>query len=409
MPFSRIARVASITLLLAAGFLAGGTKVAMAQTLTVGTGTCPPCHDPYTCCTQLLWTPYGAAPNVDWQDDLEFDLLGPTNEDYSICFDTDCYTGQSNGLVTFRHTAGTNKFFLHLAADYIYYPVPFCICGDPTCMADHGVFYIYWHQTNHQGGYLELNNCSGSTPTSPCLPCNFTRWWPDGTICTTIGTMSSCTTCDIRFDFATPLPPCVDLGNISGYPGWQMHLIADPITGDITSISFHDTDGTCLGACASFCFTVPDSVVVHRADQPDTDTDCVSFTSEDWIEAITTSGCGPQNDTCSESAGLLKKSDGGATPQGTVDGGSQNYPNPLDAASGFKTAIPFTTTAKGVASMRVVDMNGKLILRDFENVYGAGQHLFYFSAKDLPAGTYYYTIEFPQGVILVNKTMFVVK
>ncbi len=88
----------------------------------------------------------------------------------------------------------------------------------------------------------------------------------------------------------------------------------------------------------------------------------------------------------------------------------QNYPNPLGLEANFtSTAIPFTTESKGVASMRVMDANGKLILRDFENEYGAGQHFFYFSAKDLPAGTYYYHIEFPKGVVIQNKTMLVVK
>ncbi|HEY3876252.1 MAG TPA: hypothetical protein VGM92_12305 [Candidatus Kapabacteria bacterium] len=38
-----------------------------------------------------------------------------------------------------------------------------------------------------------------------------------------------------------------------------------------------------------------------------------------------------------------------------------------------------------------------------------GTHFFYFSAADLPAGTYYYRIEFPAGVVIQNKTMLVVK
>ncbi len=36
-------------------------------------------------------------------------------------------------------------------------------------------------------------------------------------------------------------------------------------------------------------------------------------------------------------------------------------------------------------------------------------NFFYFTATDLPSGTYYYTIEFPQGVIIASKTMLVVK
>jgi hypothetical protein len=44
-----------------------------------------------------------------------------------------------------------------------------------------------------------------------------------------------------------------------------------------------------------------------------------------------------------------------------------------------------------------------------EEILGAGSHFFYFSAKDLPSGTYYYTIEFPQGVVIASKTMLIVK
>lgn len=42
-------------------------------------------------------------------------------------------------------------------------------------------------------------------------------------------------------------------------------------------------------------------------------------------------------------------------------------------------------------------------------ILGAGTHFFYFTADKLPAGTYYYTIEFPQGVVIASKTMLVVK
>jgi hypothetical protein len=49
------------------------------------------------------------------------------------------------------------------------------------------------------------------------------------------------------------------------------------------------------------------------------------------------------------------------------------------------------------------------VLTDNEEILGSGQHFFYFSAKDLPSGTYYYTVEFPQGVVIQNKTMLVVK
>ncbi len=94
---------------------------------------------------------------------------------------------------------------------------------------------------------------------------------------------------------------------------------------------------------------------------------------------------------------------------GAISFGEPNYPNPLNAAGGFKTTVPFTTYGSGVASIRIVDAVGKVVLSDNEEATHAGQHFFYFTAEDLPSGTYYYTIEFPKGVVIASKTMLVVK
>ncbi len=104
----------------------------------------------------------------------------------------------------------------------------------------------------------------------------------------------------------------------------------------------------------------------------------------------------------------LKQADGGNAVS-SDQSSEQNYPNPIDAASGFNTTIPFTTTADGTASIRIVDAKGNVILKDNEEVTYAGTHFFYFTATDLPSGTYYYQIEFPEGVVIQNKTMLVVK
>jgi hypothetical protein len=63
----------------------------------------------------------------------------------------------------------------------------------------------------------------------------------------------------------------------------------------------------------------------------------------------------------------------------------------------------------GTAFIRVVDESGHELVSESEAVTYDGEHYFYFSAKDLPAGTYFYTIEFPQGVIIAKKSMLVVK
>ncbi len=91
------------------------------------------------------------------------------------------------------------------------------------------------------------------------------------------------------------------------------------------------------------------------------------------------------------------------------DSGGQNYPNPLEAATGFKTTIPFVTSAGGTATINIVNEKGVKVLTDDEEILGAGEHFFYFSGKDLPSGTYCYQIEFPSGVAIANKTMLIVK
>jgi hypothetical protein len=68
-----------------------------------------------------------------------------------------------------------------------------------------------------------------------------------------------------------------------------------------------------------------------------------------------------------------------------------------------------TSSAAGIATITIANEAGVKVLNDNEEVLGSGSHFFYFSAKDLPSGTYYYTIEFPQGVIIASKTMLVVK
>jgi hypothetical protein len=95
-----------------------------------------------------------------------------------------------------------------------------------------------------------------------------------------------------------------------------------------------------------------------------------------------------------------------APPRDRTD---QNYPNPLEASTGFKTIIPFTTVDEGMASIRIVDVTGKEVLKDAEEVTYAGTHFFYFTGDKLPAGTYYYQIQFPLGVVIQNKTMLIVK
>jgi len=57
----------------------------------------------------------------------------------------------------------------------------------------------------------------------------------------------------------------------------------------------------------------------------------------------------------------------------------------------------------------MVAMKGNVVMKEDQEVSYIGKHFFYFTGKELPAGTYYYQIEFPNGVIIVNRTMILVK
>ncbi|MDP4289199.1 MAG: choice-of-anchor D domain-containing protein [Bacteroidota bacterium] len=94
---------------------------------------------------------------------------------------------------------------------------------------------------------------------------------------------------------------------------------------------------------------------------------------------------------------------------GTISTGGQNYPNPVNASTGFATTIPFTTSGNGMAYIRIMDMTGKEILSDRQEATYAGKHFFYFDADRLPSGSYRYSIEFPKGNIIQSRTMTVVR
>lgn len=87
-----------------------------------------------------------------------------------------------------------------------------------------------------------------------------------------------------------------------------------------------------------------------------------------------------------------------------------NYPNPFGSASQFKTTIPFMTDGTGTAEITIMDATGKVVLTDDLVITDAGKHFFYFTGEQLPAGTYYYRIEFPKDErVIVQRAMILVK
>ncbi len=87
----------------------------------------------------------------------------------------------------------------------------------------------------------------------------------------------------------------------------------------------------------------------------------------------------------------------------------QNYPNPLTHTNDFRTMIPYVTEGTGTAEITITNAKGDVMINDEMDVNEPGKHFFYFSGKQLPAGTYYYQIQFPKGRVIVQRTMLIVK
>jgi photosystem II stability/assembly factor-like uncharacterized protein len=85
------------------------------------------------------------------------------------------------------------------------------------------------------------------------------------------------------------------------------------------------------------------------------------------------------------------------------------YPDPITASNDFRATIPFITSTTGTARITIHDITGRSILQEEQPVSYAGKHFFYFTGERLPAGRYFYEIEFPKGEVIVSRTMLLAK
>jgi hypothetical protein len=86
-----------------------------------------------------------------------------------------------------------------------------------------------------------------------------------------------------------------------------------------------------------------------------------------------------------------------------------SYPNPVSGAVDFKTTIPFVLTEEGFARLTVYDPTGKVVLNDEQEFSGVGKHYFYLTIKQLPSGTYHYSVTSVRGTVLNSNSIVVVK
>jgi hypothetical protein len=147
-----------------------------------------------------------------------------------------------------------------------------------------------------------------------------------------------------------------------------------------------------LSPCGTWCFTI-------KKCSP-------SF----WKNVkIQTYPLGDTNGCSSDTSGAaMKKAIGLLGAEFTLSD-DQNYPNPLNWDNDFRTTIPFTLPNGGDAIIKISDATGREVKKETMTFSGGGKHFFYFTATDLPAGKYFYQIEYPKGHVIVNKSMIVVK
>jgi hypothetical protein len=161
---------------------------------------------------------------------------------------------------------------------------------------------------------------------------------------------------------------------------------------DYTEILFDaDNLGHCIDDCQTACFRIK------------------ACTSPDVPIAHTISVADPSNpDPCTPAPSTSFKPIQ-RTGESNIAHGEANYPNPITVETWYKTTIPFVTYSIGTAVITILNESGQLVFHEAQEITAKGRHAFYFSGERLPTGKYYYRIESPKGVPVVERTMLIVK
>jgi len=379
-----------------------------------GTTSTNPCSD--GCCLEYTLTIHDATS--------ELDIYLINNGSGTDCFDQTCWSSQGDATQTFTSSdlgPPNHNWDFKITASALDRmetgPFPYIfnvyICGTYDCMKNYETWN--WQSSDASAGlttplYLQLCN----TPPSCGSGCSYIAVNYDGTGLVNCGILvcfynqsgADVTSFTLNFDPAVSWSNPCGSGGPDGFSpfcipqtGYNASFVETPGSWSVSDDgmgNFTVSGGTAENCGSPVCLFIPwcksnATGEYHEQDEQIT-----------LIDPPNT-GCSADNSTISVA---MKQLDGSPVQ---ADSGGQNYPNPLGASSGFNTTIPFVTSAGGVASITISDSKGVKVLTDDEEILGAGGHFFYFSAKDLPSGTYYYTIEFPQGVVIANKTMIVVK
>ncbi len=396
-----LSRVSGIIFLFATGILVGGAKIAWAGSNTITfdgamMGICgvdTECCQTYTLIINNYTTGVFFHPISDGRDDG--------------CIDKTCWENQSYTGVTFTWNSGVWEI-LFSPAPAVPDTINFTFCAPVNCWSHFARFDWNSGDSPPSSGQLPIYLCGEGGFTDLCGLCDRVDAFNDNcysTVCFEHFSMSPLTTFSLHFN--PPLHPC-NFSNPTGHDqkcnlsylntiqvpnGWTYTEANGDGMGDDSTLIFTAGHGYELDGCDEVCISIPQCA----SPQP-----TVVTVTDGGYECLDSGASFP----IPLKAAPAVIGDPEAVEQFEAE---QNYPNPVDAASGFKTTIPFTTSEQGIAFIRIVNEKGVEVLNDNENVSYAGKHFFYIAATDLPAGTYYYQIEFPKGVVIQNRTMLVVK
>jgi len=391
--------------------MAAGPKHAQAVNHITYEGNAPHCGD--ACCQKFYLQIAQQTDTID----IILGAWGLTAPNIPDCFDHACWAGQSLPNTTFTSgpdTPGDFRIIDNHSGPFWNGPFPVnltvYICGSYDCLQN----FDRWRWVT-QPPYVSSNDeplYEGSCQMIPdCSSgCSYITVAPAG------GSPPSCSACscgtDVCFynqssgavgsftlNFNPPLDPyhtcgiggttvCGDANNFAPHSLAVSVSSYNSTTGDVVF-----TASPTIAKCSSTCIYIP------RCDLYPGTYETVSL-----VSPTNPGTC--KSDNTSIIVDMKRSVQVFSIPP---DSGEQNYPNPLEAATGFKTTVPFVTSAGGLATIHVVDIKGNAVLDQDEGIQGPGRHFFYITANDLPAGTYYYTIEFPKGVVIASKTMLVVK
>jgi hypothetical protein len=350
----------------------------------------PSCGDEADCCLEFTINFTQAT------DEIIIDLVGSGSDD---CFKWDCYEAQDNPPTDDLSNPANGKMTVTFSPPRSSGSYSFKLCGPVSCWNNWSGFS--WETklsgTSVETGLSALPRCGSIQGCGG--DCSPTKIYNNGgfiDICYTNNTGAS--VCTLKVVITPALQDCNFEPSGPGqipyvrylHPGlvfssWQ-HVGNPPTSTELTFTALNGSH--CIDDCQQACFRLkacPDTArIIHTIKVTD-----------------------PSNDTCATSPSTpFKAAQGHRGPAIVVE---QNYPNPITSDNWYRTVIPFTTSAEGVAVITVTNESGAIVFSQQQEITAKGRHAFYFSGESLPSGTYFYRIESPRGVMIVEKTMLIVK